>query len=250
MLVHRRARFFLSIFVAALLPTTSAAVLSGPAAAVAAPKAAKCPAAANDETAAVRAAAACHGRVEVLADRDEKTQVFANANGSFTAESAALVQRVHDSAGRWVKPDPTLHRDTAGRIVPAATSLRLSFSGGGTADAATIGKGRSKLGLRWPGALPAPRLGGANATYADVLPGVDLVLTAQAEGFAEMLVVKTPAAAANPALAAVRFATTASGLRLRQDTAGALTAVDDSGATLFGSGTPVMWDSTKPPWKL
>ena len=246
MLVHRRARFFLSIFVVALLPTTSAAVLSGSATAVAAPKAAKCPAAANDETAAVRAAAACHGRVEVLADRDEKTQVFANANGSFTAESAALVQRVHDSAGRWVKPDPALHRDTAGRIVPAATSLRLSFSGGGTADAATIGKGKSRLGLRWPGALPAPRLAGANATYADVLPGVDLVLTAQAEGFAEMLVVKTPEAAANPALAAVRFATTASGLRLRQDTAGALTAVDDSGATLFGSGTPVMWDSTKP----
>jgi hypothetical protein len=245
-LVHRGARFSLSLFVVALLPAVSVVVLNGSQAAMATPKAAKCPATAKDEMAAVHAAAACRGRVEILADRNEKTQVFANANGSFTAQSAAVVQRVHDSTGHWVKPDPTLRRDAAGRIVPVATSLQLTFSGGGTGDAATIGKGKSKLGLRWPGALPAPKLSGANATYADVLPGVDLVLTAQTEGFAEMLVVKTPAAAADPTLAAVRFTTTASRLRLRQDATGALTAVDDSGATLFGSGTPVIWDSSKP----
>jgi hypothetical protein len=134
------------------MPTTSAAVLTGQSAAVAAPKPAKCQATANDEASAERAAAACHGRVEVMADRDEKTQVFANANGSFTVQAAAVTQRVHNAAGQWVKPDPTLHRDASGRFVPAATALALSFSSGGTGDAATIGKGKSQLGLRWPAA--------------------------------------------------------------------------------------------------
>ncbi|GIF24528.1 hypothetical protein BJ973_008007 [Actinoplanes tereljensis] len=181
----------------------------------------------------------------MLSELGERTRVFANANGSFTAETAAAVQRVKNSGGRWVKPDPTLHRDADGRIVPAATSMRISFSGGGTAAAATIGKGESELGLHWPTALPAPTLSGANATYAEVLPGVDLVLTAQAEGFSEVLVVKTAAAAANPALSAVRFRTSSTKLRLTQGAGGSLTAVDGSGATLFGSGDPVMWDSTR-----
>lgn len=245
MLRRRRARSVLSLLVAVLLPTTSAVVLSGSHPGMAEP-AANCPRGADDEASALRAATACRGRVEVVAARDEKTQVFANANGTFTAESSAVVQRVRDAGGRWVKPDPTLRRATDGRIAPVATSLRIAFSGGGAGPAVTIGKGSAELGLRWPGALPAPKLSGSNATYSEVLPGVDLVLTAQAEGFAEMLVVKDATAAANPALAAVRFATTTTGLRLRQDAAGALTAVDGSGATLFGSGTPVMWDSTKP----
>jgi hypothetical protein len=221
------------------------AVLGGPGAASAKPVD-RCPAAADDEAAAARAAAACHGQVEVASARTEKVQLFANASGSFTARSAAVVQRVRTGDGRWVKPDATLHRDAGGRIVPAATSLRISFSAGGVGPAATIGKGPGELALRWPAALPAPKLTGARATYPDVLPGVDLVLTAEIEGFAELLVVKNAAAAANPALAAVRFTTTAKGLRLRQGPAGDLTAVDDSGATLFGSGTPVMWDSTDP----
>jgi Concanavalin A-like lectin/glucanases superfamily/Carboxypeptidase regulatory-like domain len=194
----------------------------------------------------MQAAAECQGRVEVLAARDEKTQVFANANGSFTAETSAVVQRVRAAGGRWVKPDPTLRRDLTGRIAPAATSMQVSFSGGGAGAAVTIGKAKATLGLHWPTPLPRPELSGANATYREVLPGVDLVLTAQPEGFAETLVVKTAAAAANPDLATVRFRTSTRGLRLRQGRSGALTAVDGAGATLFGSGTPMMWDAAKP----
>ncbi|MFF4590376.1 hypothetical protein [Streptomyces sp. NPDC001388] len=54
-----------------------------------------------------------------------------------------------------------------------------------------------KLGL--PTVLPGPRLDGAPATYAGVLPDVDLKLTAL--GSASVLVVKTAEAAKNPALA-------------------------------------------------
>ncbi len=54
----------------------------------------------------------------------------------------------------------------------------------------------------WPlGALPTPTVDGSNATYPEVLSGVDLRLTATASGMSEVLVVKTKAAASNPALA-------------------------------------------------
>jgi len=236
-----RTYFWVAFSLAVLLPTASVAVLERPSAARAAPVS-KCPAEAADEPAAVQAAADCHGRVEVAADRTETTQVFADPAGTLTAQIAAVAQRVVDPSGKWVKTDPTLRSDGDGRFVAAATVLGLSFSGGGDGPAVTISKGRARLGLTWPGRLPAPTVSGASVTYPEVYPGVDLVFTAQVEGFAETLVVKNAAAAANPALAAVRFATTTAGLKLRQDANGALTAVDGTGATLFGSGTPAMWD--------
>jgi hypothetical protein len=43
-------------------------------------------------------------------------------------------------------------------------------------------------------------LSGDSATYAEVFPDVDLVVRARSAGFQQVLVVKTPEAAANPAL--------------------------------------------------
>src|SRR6266540_2199738 len=63
-----------------------------------------CPASAPDEAAAGRAAKDCSGRVEVVSARGEKTQVFANANGSFTRVEAAVVQRVRGVDGRGRSP--------------------------------------------------------------------------------------------------------------------------------------------------
>ncbi|XVV10938.1 LamG-like jellyroll fold domain-containing protein [Actinoplanes sp. CA-131856] len=197
------------------------------------------------EAAAVQAALACHGRVEVLSERDERTQVFANSTGTFTSQTGIEVQRVRDAAGAWVAPDVTLKADGKGRITPAATSMALSFSGGGTGPAVTLGKGSSQLSLTWPTALPTPKTDGDDVTYPEVLPGVDLVLTAHVEGFSETLVVKNAKAAANPALSAVKFTTTTKNLKLKQATDGGVSAVDASGKTLFGSGTPTMWDSSE-----
>ncbi|MFD0479756.1 hypothetical protein ACFQ0B_75140 [Nonomuraea thailandensis] len=50
--------------------------------------------------------------------------------------------------------------------------------------------------LGWTGALPKPTLSGDTATYPEVMPGVDLQVTADVDGFSHLLVVKSRAAAA------------------------------------------------------
>jgi hypothetical protein len=48
--------------------------------------------------------------------------------------------------------------------------------------------------LAWPGKLGKPVLAGNRATYADVHPGVDLVVDALRTGCEQFLIIKTPAA--------------------------------------------------------
>jgi hypothetical protein len=81
----------------------------------------------------------------------------------------------------------------------------LALSRGGTAPLVRIGDAEAQVEIGWPDALPEPTLRGPTATYPDVLPGVDLRITAAAESVTQTLVVKTREAGRNPAL----------GLRLR-----------------------------------
>ncbi|MEV6329992.1 hypothetical protein [Streptomyces sp. NPDC051909] len=83
------------------------------------------------------------------------------------------------------------------------------------------------------------------ATYAEVLPGVDLQLKAEVEGFSQLIVVKTPEAAADPRLATLKYTMATVGVTVTTDPeTGAVTASDPAGQTVFTSPSPVMWDST------
>ncbi|XVV15906.1 hypothetical protein ACQP2X_16610 [Actinoplanes sp. CA-131856] len=149
-----------------------------------------CPAGVADAAAASARAKACGSRVELLGKRSERDQVFANPNGSYTLETSAVPRRVRGSGGSWAAVDTTLRSD-GGRVRPLATAADLDFAAAGAGAMARIATAGGALALTAPWTLPAPVLSGSRATYADVLPGVDLVLSARPEGFAETLVVRT-----------------------------------------------------------
>jgi hypothetical protein len=182
--------------------------------------------------------------VEIAALTDEKTIHYANPDGTLTAEISALPVRVRTGQG-WIDADTTLVAGDDGRVRPRAAGMDIAFSGGGQAPMARIGIGSNSVELGWDGPLPTPVLDGDQATYPDVLPDVDLVLTAGVEGFTQVLVVHTPEAAALPELAELELPLEATGVTLEADEHGNIEALgDEGGQGVFNVQAPAMWDST------
>jgi len=157
-------------------------------------------------------------RVEIAADRTSFSRTFANPDGTSTYEASAVPRWVKRGSS-WVAPDASLVKRSDGSLSPAAAVGGLRLSGGGGRVLATLSSGRLSLSLSWPSVLPAPTVAGASATYRDVFPAVDLVVTATTTGgFDETLVVRNRAAAADPQLRGLTLGVSASkGLsRLRQ----------------------------------
>ncbi|WP_405809445.1 hypothetical protein OG524_06650 [Streptomyces sp. NBC_01520] len=193
---------------------------------------------------ALAQAAQSGSRVEVQGERDERTTVYANPDGhTFTLEHAAVPVRVVKDGGSWQSPDPTLELRADGSVGPKAASVHMAFAGGPGDPLVTIADRGRSLQLDWPDALPKPHLDGASAVYENVLPDVDLKVTATVESFQQVLVVKTPEAAADPRLRKLSFAMDVKALKVQQGPAGNLTAVDAEGRTVFRAPPARMWDS-------
>ncbi|MEV5342019.1 LamG domain-containing protein [Streptomyces sp. NPDC052676] len=198
-----------------------------------------------DETTALAQARASGERVEVTADRTEYSTTHANPDGTFLLTQSSTPQRVKQADGSWGAVDPTLERRSDGRIAPKGAVVDLSFSGGGPgSDMLRLGKDGRSFTLGWADALPEPSLDGATATYSNVLDGVDLQLTATAEGYREVLVVKTPQAARHPALEQVELTASGDGLAVVPGAGGGLRAVDEDGNAVFRGPAGQMWDSS------
>ncbi|WP_256070125.1 MULTISPECIES: LamG domain-containing protein [unclassified Streptomyces] len=198
----------------------------------------------QEQSAAARAAATGE-RVEVVGERTEYSTTYAEPDGmSFTLDQSAVPVRVQRADGSWAAPDPTLEVRSDGSVGPKAAVAGLAFSGGGAGSGlVSISRGGKSLSLGWPGSLPKPVLDGASATYPNIFDGVDLRLTASTEGFSELLVVKTPQAAADPGLRRIEFALSADGLTVAPSGGGGMTAVDADGRAVFSAPAAVMWDS-------
>ncbi|WP_406381445.1 LamG-like jellyroll fold domain-containing protein [Streptomyces sp. NBC_01618] len=205
---------------------------------------------------ALAEAKASGSRVEVVGERSERTTVFANPDGfTFTLEQSVVPVRVAKGEGDWQAPDATLERRPDGSVGPKAAAVDMVFSGGGDDALVKLSKRGRSLELDWPTKLPAPRIDGSSAVYGDVLPDVDLMVTATVESFQQVLVVKTPEAAAAAELKKLSFGLKAKGLEVRTGAAGNLTAVDGNGQTVFRAPPARMWDSagaaaTSPPASL
>lgn len=186
--------------------------------------------------------------VEVVGERSEYSTVFANPDGeTFTLSTAIAPVRVKQPDGGWVEPDPTLIRRADGTIAPKAAVNGIEFSAGGDEALAAISEGGHELSVDWPGGLPEPSLDGSTATYSDVLPDVDLKVTAMVTGFRHVLVVGTPEAAENPDLEELQFSIGTRGLTVREATSGGLEAVDANGQSVFRTSAAFMWDSSGTP---
>ena len=177
--------------------------------------------------------------------RSERREVFAGPEGTFTArEYTEPVRTVRD--GAWVDIDETLVKRADGNWSPKAATVDLEFSAGQAGEPfVTMRRAGRELSLSWPyGELPAPKVKGGTATYVDALPGVDLTMRAEADGFGHLLVVKTPEAAADPRIATLDLGLTTDGLKVRENADGAILAEDaEVGGTVFQAGKPAMWDS-------
>ncbi|MBT2469516.1 ricin-type beta-trefoil lectin domain protein [Streptomyces sp. ISL-66] len=102
-----------------------------------------------------------------------------------------------------------------------------------------------KLAVKAPFELPKPTLDGDDALYKNVLPDVDLRLTAtQLGGWSQVLIVHTAQAASNPALKKIRLGVDAPGLNTSADAAGNIAFKDTQGEVRFSSPTSFMWDSS------
>jgi Concanavalin A-like lectin/glucanases superfamily len=195
---------------------------------------------------AASAQATATGKPVVVASLTTPTwQVSAQPGGGFSLADNPSPVRAQERGG-WVPVDTGLRRDADGSYTAAATAYAtVTFSGGGTAPlAVTTTPSGASYRISWPTALPAPVVSGSSATYDNVLPGVDLQVSANtAGGFSEVLVVHDAAAAANPALAKITLAAQGSG---GGDPATGTLVTAGDGLALQASRA-LMWDSNTTP---
>ncbi len=161
-------------------------------------------------------------------------------------DSHVLPQRTKDDKGRWKALDDTLAVRADGSVAPGAASSGLVISGGGSGPLATMttedGK-RLAVSSPFPGPLPKPVLRGNDALFENVAPDTDLQVSAtKYGGCTTVVVLRTPAAAADPAVRNLVFPTVTDGLTLAKGKDGSLTAAAGKN-TVFRAPAPLMWSA-------
>ncbi|WP_405476524.1 DNRLRE domain-containing protein [Streptomyces sp. NBC_00009] len=226
------------------------------------------------ESVAIKEAAKTGKPVEVTARRTARSTTWARPDG-------LMAKRLYSSpirakvGGEWKDIDLTLHRTTRG-WEPRASNTHMIFSAGakargehrasrstvrrvsllkGATTAAEAGTplvtlhiADHDIQLTWPGPVPTPIIDGSRALYPEIFPGADLVLTADDDGFAQLLVLKNRQAAADPRAQQLAYGITSADLTFRLDpVSGIVIAENPYGEEVAMSPTPLMWDSTGAP---
>lgn len=177
--------------------------------------------------------------VEELTSPTELTTAM--PDGSTQLEQWTVPVRVPREGG-WVPVDTTLQRE-GDWYSPAASVSGVRFSAGGSgALSQTQTASGEWISETWThGDLPAPTIEGDTATYAEVLPGVDLKLTATASGMASVYVVKSEQAARSSELSDLGVAV--EGATLSTPERGLVKARAADGSSLLAN-QPLWWDSS------
>ena len=209
--------------------------------------------AASTETAAVAEARITGAMVNVASATTENSITWANPNGSLTTQQSGGPVRVADASTKsgWRDIDGTLVENSDGTVSPKSAYLPLTLSGAASASkvaqsgvvAVADGKG-STVKFGWTGALPRPTLVGNTATYYNVEPNLNIVVTMTATGFEQFFELTAPPTASELNLV---LPMTAPGLSSKLRTDGGID-FSDSTTNVVGSIAPaLMWDARTDP---
>ncbi|WP_425247674.1 DNRLRE domain-containing protein [Streptomyces sp. NEAU-NA10] len=221
----------------------------------------------RDEAAAMAEALRTHKQVLVDTATTATRLTWALPSGQLKTRITAAPTRAKNAEGEWAPIDNTLKRtDKAAKglgVAPVNPAVSVRFAGGSGTKAradrsfvraetpgetvlAEVDLGGHTVAYTWPGALPEPVLDGPRALYSEVLPGVDLLLVAREEGgMAQVLIVKTPEAAHQKALATIAYGLRSDTAVFRQDRkASRVQVLDKAGKEVGSIPTPFAWDSS------
>ena len=250
-------------FLAADLPAASAGGAPGaptqleqvPPEAAAAPEAGE-PLTAPDAVTAMTIARLEGVPVEVLSERTESTSVFALPDGTMAAAISSgprqvLVAGDGSNADDWAPIDVTLRMDDDGVIRAGAHVGNPEISGGTPAEAgpedsvavaSMTGPDGTVSSISWLGPLPEPTLDGARAVYAEVRPGIDMVIEVTATGVEQFFVLHEAPGEGETISLPVELATDGGAAEQLAD--GAIEMRAEDGSLLAVSPDPTMWDAT------
>ncbi|MCK2030446.1 LamG domain-containing protein [Microbacterium galbinum] len=170
------------------------------------------------------------------------TQTLAMPDGTMQYEVSTQPVRV-ERGDEWVPVDTTLSQ-VEGWFEPVASASPVRFSAGGGNELAQVQTASGEwITELWPyGDLPTPAVDGDTATYAEVLPGVDLKMIATATGQTSIYVVKDEIAAQSKTLDDLHVVI--EGAELAQKSDGTVEAETSAGSQVV-AGQPMWWDSSE-----
>jgi hypothetical protein len=179
--------------------------------------------------------------VEVVALTTPTQRIVALPDGSMQYETSSVPVRTEQGPDNWVPINTDLVlREGWWEPAASATPVRFAIGGSEALDQVRTADG-DWLEETWPhGELPVPEIDGPTATYADVLPGVDLKLTATELGMASVYVVKSAKAAASDVLSDLHVVL--EDAEVTKSANGTFTAQADGDSITATS--PLWWDSS------
>ncbi len=189
---------------------------------------------------------AAHGVFDPLTSRPDESRttptrrVFANADGSHTAQVSTRPVRFKDSLGVWRDLDLALVPDAAGvlhgRAAPA-TAVRVSGRSGGAVAVVPTTAGQLQVSV--PGAADTAGVASGNVMrFARALQGADLTVRETVDGFEESLVLPD---ATGPAAHTLAFALPARASA--RQTPGGVEFLDAAGVVLGVLGNGIATDA-------
>ncbi|SDP68233.1 DNRLRE domain-containing protein [Lentzea jiangxiensis] len=182
-------------------------------------------------------------KVEVAELRTETSTTWSNPDGSMTTEEHGAPIRFKDKGGAWTDIDLNWRRDSHGAASTGGHPMRLKLGGkaskAGTSFVAAAPDADRQVDWVAPWTLPEPVLDGTKATYAEVQPGVDLVVHSRRSGFEYDFVVKHRLAAAP----SWRIPLRVKGLTVEPRPDGSIDFVDAAGKPHSSIPVAYMWDA-------